>query len=120
MALSSCETIQEIKENKILEKAGSFKLNPVKANTYWYDGKSWEYNAYEIEITSAPGRAHIILGDKYIGDTPFTYKFTGTLDRDERLSFRMIPFDEKIKQQESVLRVRDELPRKIFFDIREK
>ena len=120
MVLSSCETINDIKESKVLEKVGSFQLNPVHPNAYWYDGKSWEYNAYEIEITTAPGRAHIILGDKYIGDTPFVYKFTGTLDRDDQLSFRIIPFDEKIKQRESTLKIRDELPRKIFFDIRGK
>ena len=120
MTLSSCETIKEIKENKILEKAGSFQLNPVHKNAYWYNGTSWEYNAYEIEITSAPGRAHIILNDKYIGDTPFVYRFTGTLDKGDRLAFRIMPFDEKIGQQESVLTIKDELPRKIFFDIRQK
>ena len=120
MMLSSCETIKEIKENKVLEKVGSFQLSPVHPNTYWYDGKSWEYNAYEIAITSAPGRAHILMNGKYIGDTPFVYKFTGTLERDESLSFRIIPFNEKIEAQETVLKVRDELPRKIFFDIREK
>ena len=120
MTLSSCETINDMKESKILEKAGSFQLNPVHPNAYWYNGKSWEYNAYEIEITSAPGKAHILLDDKFIGDTPFVYKFTGTLERDDRLSFRIIPFDEKTGQQASVLKIKDELPRKILFDIREK
>ena len=119
VSLSSCETIKDIKESKVLDKVGSFQLNPVHPNTYWYNGKSWEYNVYEIEITSAPDRAHIILNDKYIGDTPFTYKFTGTLDRDDRLIFHIMPFNEKYKPKESVLKIRDELPRKILFDIRD-
>ena len=120
MTLSSCETIQDIKESKILDKVGSFQLNPVHPNAYWYNGKSWEYNLYEIEITSAPDHTHIILNDTYIGDTPFVYKFTGTLDRDDCMTFRIMPFDEKYKPKESVLKIRDELPRKIFFDIRDK
>ena len=115
--LSSCETLKEIRENDILNKAGSFQLSPVQPNNYWYDGKSYEYNQYEIDITSAPGRAHVILNDKYIGDTPFKYRFTGTVDRDERLTFRVMPFDEKFKPQAAVLRIREELPRQIFFDL---
>ncbi|MFA6320630.1 MAG: hypothetical protein WCY36_02095 [Candidatus Omnitrophota bacterium] len=118
--LSSCETIKEIRENDTLNKLGSFRLNSVRPNSYWYDGKSYEYNQYEIDITSAPGRAHIILNDKYIGDTPFKYSFTGTVDRDERLTFRIMPFDEKMKPQGAVLRIREELPRQIFFDLNSK
>ena len=114
MVLSSCETLKEMRENKVLEKVGSFQLSPVKPNTYWRSGDSYEYNAYEIEITSAPDRVHIILDGKYIGDTPFVYKFTGQLDKDDRLTFRIIPFNEDIKQKESVLRIRDELPCMIF------
>jgi len=115
--LTSCETIKEIRENKVLDKVGSFQLNPVQPNNYWYDGKSYEYNKYQIEIFASPGRAHIILDGRYIGDTPLLYKYTGKLDRDDRVTFRVVPFDESVRPFEHVLKINDELPRKINFGL---
>jgi len=103
-----------------LEKVGSFKLNPAQPNTYWHSNNSYEYNQYEIEITSAPDSAHIILNDKYIGDTPFVHKFTGVLDKGDRLHFRIVPLDEKREPQACELKIKDELPRKIFFELNNK
>lgn len=120
MTLSSCSTLKELQENEGLQKVGSFQLNPVQENTYWYDGKSYEYKDYQIEITSAPIKAHIRWGGKIIGTTPFMYYFSGVLDRDDRVVVNAIPIDETLPAQEAVLRVRTELPRKIHFDLDKK
>ncbi len=120
LSLSSCATISEIQNSQLSKTVGSFQLNPVQPNCYWYDGTSYEYNAYEIAITSQPGRAHIVWNGKFIGDTPFIYIFTGNLDRDERIVIQATPFDENEKPQEAVLKIRQELPRKIAFDLNQK
>lgn len=118
--LSSCETIKEIRQNDVLNKVGSFRLNPVRPNTYWYNGKTYEYNAYAIKIVSWPCKVHVKWDGKYIGDTPIVYNFTGTLDRDDVVKLVVIPFDESFGPQEAVLRIRDELPRKIDFKLNKK
>lgn len=120
MLLSSCETVRRIQDDERLNKFGSFELNPVQPNGYWYDGTSYEYNEYEIEITSEPDQARIQWAGKMIGTTPFIYHFTGILDRDDYIKIRAIPVDESIPAQETVLRVRTELPRKIHFDLNKK
>jgi len=116
--LSSCETIKEIRDNDMLGKVGSFELNPVQSNSYWYNGKSYEYKDYEISITSEPVQAAIKWQDGYIGKTPFIYRFTGILDRDERLVIRATPLEGELPAQEAILRIRAELPRKVHFDLR--
>ena len=120
LTLSSCGTMNELRQNEGLNKIGSFQLNPVQSDNYWYDGKTYEYNEYEIEITSAPVKARIDWGGKIIGTTPFVYRFTGTLDRDEYIKLRAIPIDKNLPAQEATLRVRTELPRKIHFDLDKK
>jgi hypothetical protein len=118
MSLSSCETMKTIQSQDSLGGTlGSFRLNPVQENSYWYDGKSYEYNKYEIEMTSAPDLAIVQWNGKMIGTTPFVYGYTGTLDRDERVVIRAIPKDGNLIPQEAVFRVRTELPRKIHFDL---
>jgi hypothetical protein len=116
-SLSSCETLNEIQKGQLAQTVGSFQLNPVQPNCYWYDGKSYEYNLYQIKITSEPCQAHIIWNGKFIGDTPLNYSFTGTLDRDERVTVRAMPFDEKYASQEGSLKIREELPRQINFKL---
>ena len=59
ITLSSCETLKGIQDNEGLKKIGSFQLNPVQDNTYWYSGRSYEYNEYQIEITTEPVPAKI-------------------------------------------------------------
>jgi hypothetical protein len=118
--LSSCETVKEIQKNDLIDKVGSFRLNPVQPGTYWYDGKTYEYNEYEIEMVSVPGRAHIKWDGKYIGDTPMKYSFTGSLDKGDAVKIIIIPFDEASASQEASLKIRDELPRKMSFDLRGK
>ncbi len=120
MTLSSCETLKGIQENEGLNKIGSFQLNPVQPNNYWYNGYSYEYNEYEIEITTEPVTAKIQWNGKTIGTTPFVHRFTGTLDRDDYVKVRAVPMDENLQAQEAVLRIRSELPRQIHFDLQKK
>ena len=120
LTLSSCGTLKEIQENEGLKRIGSLQLNPVQPNNYWYNGKSYEYNEYEIEITTEPTSAKIRWDGKTIGTTPFVYRFSGVLDVDDRVVVSAIPIDEKLPSQEATLRVRTELPRKIHFDLRKK
>ena len=115
--LSSCETLKEIQDAKIVDRVSSFQLNPVQANNYWYNGKSYEYNVYEIEITSSPGSADIQWNGKHIGVTPMVYRFTGVIDIDERLVMRAVPIGGKLPPQEAAMRVRTELPRKIHLNL---
>jgi len=119
LALSSCETVRDVQENEALKTVGSFQLNPVHPNSYWYDGKSYEYNEYEIMITSDGIKSRIKWNGKYVGDTPLSYKFTGTLDKDEYVKVQALPYDEKIPAQEGNLRIREELPRKINFNFKQ-
>ena len=118
--LSGCSTLQEVQNGELANKVGSFELNPVHPNSYWYNGTSYEYKEYQIEIYSDPGHAHISLNGKYIGDTPLLYKFTGTLDKGDEIIFRITPFDENIKSYEQNLKIEDELPRKINFKLTDK
>ena len=120
LTLSSCGTLKEIQENEGLKRIGSLQLNPVQPNNYWYNGKSYEYNEYEIEITTEPTSAKILWNGKTIGTTPFVYRFSGVLDVDDRVVVSAIPIDEKLPAQEATLRIRTELPRKIHFDLRKK
>ena len=118
--LSSCDTVKYIQNNEKLNTVGSFELDPLRANSYWYDGKSYEYNEYQIEVTAEPSEAKVEWAGKIIGTTPFIYHFTGILDRDDYIKIRAMPVDENLPAQETVLRVRTELPRKIHFDLRKK
>ena len=120
ISLSSCETLKEIQNSPGLKTVGSFKLGSINENNYWYDGKSYEYNEYKIEITSEPVPAKIQWNGKIIGTTPLVYNYSGILDRDERVVMRAIPLDGELPAQEAVLRVRTELPRKINFDLQKK
>ena len=120
LTLSSCETLKGIQENEGLNKIGSFQLNPVQPNNYWYNGKSYEYNEYEIEITTEPTSAKIRWNGKTIGTTPFVYRFSGVLDIDDRIVVSAIPVADNLPAQEATLRVRTELPRKIHFDLQKK
>jgi hypothetical protein len=120
LVLSSCETVKNLQGDDGLGGIGSFELNPVAPNNYWYDGKSYEYSEYQIEITAEPVKARIKWNGKVIGTTPFIYRFTGTLDRDDHVTVSAIPLDENIPAQEATLRVRTELPRKIHFDLDKK
>lgn len=118
LSLSSCETLKEMQDSEGLKKVGAFQLNPVQVNSYWYNGASYEYNEYKIEITSEPVEAKIRWGDKMIGTTPLIYPFSGTLDRDEKVVVRAIPMDENLPAQEAVLKIRTELPKKIHFNLK--
>jgi len=109
-----------VRENEAVERIGSFRLSPVKPNNYWYDGVSYEYNEYEINITSEPCEAKIQWAGKTIGTTPFVYRFTGTLDRDEYVRVRAIPLNGELPAQEAALRIRTELPREIHFRLDKK
>ena len=120
LTLSSCETLKGIRENEGLNKAGSFQLNPVQPDNYWYNGRSYEYNMYKIKITAEPVQAKIQWGDKQIGTTPFIYSFSGVLDVDDHVVVRAIPFDEDLPAQEATLRIRKELPREIHFNLNKK
>jgi len=118
--LSSCSTLKSIQENEGLNTAGSFQLNPVQPDNYWYDGRSYEYNKYKIKVTAEPVQAKIEWGNKAIGTTPFVYSFSGVLDADDRIVVRAIPIDENLPAQEATLRIRKELPREIHFDLNKK
>jgi len=120
LTLSSCETLKDIRENEGLNKVGSFQLNPVQPDNYWYDGRSYEYNKYKIKVTAEPVQAKIQWGNKTIGTTPFVYSFSGVLDIDDRVVVRAIPIDENLPAQEATLRIRKELPREIHFDLKKK
>jgi len=120
LTLSSCETLKSVRENEGLDKVGSFQLNPVQPDNYWYDGRSYEYNKYKIKVTAEPVQAKIQWGNKTIGTTPFVYSFSGVLDIDDRVVVRAIPIDENLPAQEATLRIRKELPREIHFDLRKK
>jgi len=118
ISLSSCETLKEVQNSPGLNALGSLKLGSIEDNNYWYDGKSYEYNGYKIEMTSEPVSAKIQWNGKNIGATPLVYSYSGILDRDEHVVMRAIPLDSKLPAQEAIFRVRTELPRKIHFDLR--
>jgi hypothetical protein len=120
LTLSSCGTLKELQEGELAKTVGSFQINPVQPNTYWYNGKSYEYNEYEIEIISEPCNAIIQWDGKTIGTTPFKYYYSGILDKDDRVTIRAIPADENFPPQNAVLKIRTELPRKINFDLNKK
>ena len=115
--LSGCSTLNDIQNSELAKTVGSVQLDPVRPDNYWYDGKAYEYKEYQIEIYSDPGHAHISLDGKYIGDTPFIHKFTGTLEKGDQLIFRVTPFDENIRPFEQALKIKDELPRRINFKL---
>lgn len=116
LMLTSCATISEIQNSELAKTAGSFQFGSVQPNCYWYDGTNYEYNEYNIEITSKPCRARIKWNNKHIGDTPFVYAFSGIIEKGERVTLTAVPYDETLKSQEASLKVRTELPRKIDFD----
>ena len=118
--LSGCASLNEIQNGELANKVGSFELNPVRPNSYWYNGTTYEYKEYQIEIYSDPGHAHILLDGKYIGNTPLLYKYTGTLTRGDEITFRIIPIDEKIRPFEQPLKIDNELPRRINFKLTDK
>jgi len=114
LMLSSCKTADNIPEDSLLNKVGSFELNPVEADSYWYNGSAYEYKKYKIEIDSEPLPAKILWGNKVIGTTPFVYYFTGTLDSGEAVVMKAFSVDGSYSQ-EAVFRSYKELPRKINF-----
>ena len=118
VSLAGCATMDELKSSPAAKTLGSFQLNPVQPNNYWYNGTTYEYNAYEIKIVSAPIQAKIKWNNKYIGTTPLVYKFNGSLDNGDRVNVVAVPMDENLQAQEAVLKVRDELPREIRFDFK--
>ena len=118
--LSGCASLDEMQNSELLKKVGSFQLSPVRPDNYWYDGKTYEYKEYQIEIYSEPGHAHISLDGKYIGDTPLLYKFTGQLAKGDEIVFRITPIDENIKPFEQPLKIQNELPRRINFKLTDK
>lgn len=120
LTLSSCETVRSIQNDERFSTVGFFELNPVQPNNYWYNGKSYEYNEYEIEMTAEPTSAKIRWNGKSIGTTPFVYRFSGVLDIDDRVVVSAMPIDENLPAQEATLRIRTELPRKIHFDLQKK
>lgn len=120
LSLCSCEAMKNLRESDAAKQIGSFHLNPVQPDNYWYNGSSYEYNSYEIQITSVPVNARIEWNGKIIGTTPFTYKFSGTLDTGERINVRAFPISDTLAAQESVLKVTRELPREIHFDFNKK
>jgi hypothetical protein len=120
LILTGCETIDNIKSSAAAKTIGSFQLNPVQPNNYWDNGTTYEYNAYENKIISVPVQAKIKWEGKYIGTTPLVYKFSGSLDRGDRIRVQAIPVDENLQAQEASLKIRDELPREIHFDFNQK
>jgi len=125
LILSGCAAMDELRSSDAAKTVGSFQLNPVQPNNYWYNGTTYEYNAYEIKIISAPVQAKIkwngkYIGTTHIGTTPLVYKFSGSLDKGDRINVIAIPMDENMPAQEATLKVLDELPREIHFDFSKK
>ena len=120
LTLTGCEAMNNIRSSEAAKTAGSFQLNPVQPNNYWYNGTTYDYNAYEIKIISQPVQAKIKWEGKYIGTTPLVYKFSGSLDEGDRIHVQAIPLDENFQAQEASLRIRTELPREIHFDFNQK
>lgn len=114
--MCGCETLENIRSGNAAKTLGTFQLNPVQPNNYWYNGNSYEYNLYEIRIESLPVPAKIKWDNNYIGTTPFTYKFTGVLDKGDRITVQAFPVSETLPPREAVLKVTTELPREIHFD----
>jgi len=120
LTLTGCETMDNIRSSEAAKTAGAFQLNPVQPNNYWYNGITYDYNAYEIKIVSEPVQAKIKWEGKYIGTTPLVYKFHGSLDKGDRIHVQAIPLDENLPAQEAVLKIQTELPREIHFDFNKK
>ena len=119
LTISGCSTVNEIKKSDIVQKVESFRLSKVEPDSYWYDGKSYEYNSYAITITSTPSKAHILWNDKFIGDTPLLYRYSGAIDKGDHIRVRVVPVDERYVPQEAKLKVVDELPREMKFNLDE-
>ena len=113
LLLAGCSTLKDIQSSNAARTMGSFQLNPVQPNNCWHNGTTYEYNAYEIKITSKPVNAKIRWDGKYVGTTPLVYKFTGTVEKNDRITVQAIPLDENLRAQEAVLKIQDELPREI-------
>jgi hypothetical protein len=119
-ALSGCSTLNSIQSSDMADTAGSFQLTPTAPNTYWNNGKSFDYNQYEIKITANPVPAKIRWNGKIIGSTPFVYKFTGVLDYDDKVVVTAESYDEAYGSQGGTLKGRRELPREMRFDLIKK
>lgn len=115
--LPGCATMEAMQSGNAAKSIGSFRLNPVQPNSYWYDGNSYEYNAYEIRIISIPVESNIIWEGKYIGRTPLVYKYSGVLEKGDKISVQAVPIAENMRRQESYLKIQTELPREIHFDL---
>ena len=50
LLLAGCETMDNLRSSNFAKTAGSFQLNSVQPNNYWYNGISYDYNLYEIKI----------------------------------------------------------------------
>jgi hypothetical protein len=121
--LSGCETLSNVRESgpmeSLNESVGSFELTPTQANTYWYDGYSYDYKDYEIQISSDP-RARISWDGDQVGATPFTYRFTGNVGIDEEVVVKAFSFDGSFEPEKKVIKTSRPLPRKIHFDLSKK
>ena len=120
LALTGCETMDNIRSSEAAKTMGSFQFNPAQPNNYWYNGTTYDYNSYEIKIISQPVQAKIKWEGKYIGTTPLTYKFSGSVDKGDRVHVQAIPIDENLHAQEASLKIQTELPREIHFDFNQK
>ena len=96
---------------------GDFELNPTAPNNCWASEDSYDYNQYEIEITSSPKSAKIEFGQEQIGATPMVYAFTGTIHNDDYLVVRAVPFDRSADAKEKIFKGTMPLPRKIHFNM---
>lgn len=120
LSLAGCKTLDEASEEQGLgsvgDSIGSFELTPTQPNQYWYDGTIYDYNRYEIEITSEPTRAKILWNGKQVGATGFIFKYTGKLDGDDEIEVKALPFDTRFISERKVLRGSKPLPRKVHFN----
>ena len=120
LAIRACLSPLEARAEGLLEDMGNFELSPTQRNTCWGGEDNYDYNEYEIAITSLPCVAKIVWDGEQIGATPIVYKYTGTLYADDNIVVKAIPIDRSFPQKIKRFSGFRPLPRKIHFDFGEE
>ncbi len=118
LALTGCKTLDDISSGDIAGGISDFELTPTKTDSYWYDGREYDYKEYEIKISSEPVTAKILWNGKQIGASPAVYRYTGVTDTDTRIIVKAVPFDNSVAPAQKIFNGDKPLPREIKFDLK--
>ena len=96
------------------------QISKTPVNSFSVDNDMiYEYNRYNVEITSVPSDVEVKWGDESIGLTPITYTYSGRLAKDDLVSVVAIPPDARFRTETQLLSGNFPLPRKINFILKQ-